>query len=382
MHAGEKILKKVFFVIPTLAGGGAERVMVHLLNNIDKRKFDPYLVLFQRKGAFLKELPDDTNICILSNKDYALGFKQFFEIISLISLINKNKPAVIVSFMWYTNVISLLAKMLCKIECKVIVAERTTLSFTNEGRIVGWIRRWTIRYFYPVSHYYIAQTKQMRQELIEKAHLQSEKIKIIHNPIDIHEIKKMSKKQIDMAGFNPELSLILSVGRLTIEKGYNNLIRAFSHVNKKNDAYLMILGEGEERHRLERLVKKLGVKENVFLPGFEKNPYKYLAHSTMFVLPSLYEGFPNALLESLSLGVPSIATRCQNGPSEIITDGVDGILVPPTDESALVDALKQLLVDKNLRNRLGEAGKKRAMDFRVEKIIKQYEEVIEAVCLP
>ena len=143
---------------------------------------------------------------------------------------------------------------------------------------------------------------------------------------------------------------------------------------------LIILGEGKEKENLLKLVEKLGLNDRVSFEGFQENPYKYLARSTVFVLSSLYEGFPNVLLEAMALGIPSVATRCPTGPDEIITEGVDGVLIPPADEKAIADAIKKLLLDEDLRKRLSEAGKRRIQDFAVEKIVKQYEDAIESVC--
>ena len=382
MHAREKMLKWVSFIIPTLPGGGAERVIIQLLQHIDRKRFSPCLVLFQEKGTLMKDLPSDVKLYAFIKKDYVHGLKQLLELIKLASLIKRTKPRVIVSFMWYTNVISLLARMLCGIRAKhkVIVSERTTLSFTYGGRLIGWLRRRVTQLLYPTADRVIAQTRQTKQELLETTHLQADRVKVIHNPVDIQALEEISKEPIEVIWFNLELPLVLSIGRLTIEKGFEHLIRAFAQVIKEHPAHLVILGEGKERCRLQGLVNQLGVKEWVHLPGFEKNPYKYLAHSTLFVLSSLYEGFPNVLLEALALGVPSVATRCPTGPEEIITDGVDGILVPPANESALADAIRRALLDAGLRKRLGEVGKKRALDFEVDKIVRQYEAVIEETC--
>ncbi|OGP30994.1 MAG: hypothetical protein A2073_01515 [Deltaproteobacteria bacterium GWC2_42_11] len=168
---------------------------------------------------------------------------------------------------------------------------------------------------------------------------------------------------------------------MTQQKGFDYLLKAFSIVLSEGIACrIVIMGKGKEEGFLKKLAKQLNISDRVDFLGFQQNPYRYMLHSTVFVLSSLYEGFPNVLLEALALGVPSIAARCPTGPEEIIADGVNGLLVPPADEKSLAEAIKRLLTDEALRKRLGEAGKKCAEDFRVAKIIKEYEAVIEGVC--
>ncbi|MDI7258450.1 MAG: glycosyltransferase [Thermodesulfobacteriota bacterium] len=372
--------RKVVFVIPTLSGGGAERVLIRILRNMDRARFDPHLVLFRKVGAFLDHVPSDVAIHSLVHCKYYFIFRWliYFRYKKYVSML---RPDVVLSFMWYPNFIVLLEKWLGRGERKVIVSERYTLALSYEGRMTEWIRKWIIRLFYPTADRVLAVTQQMRQELLERAPLLPARVKVINNTVDIQGVNKLSKEPVNLTGFDPLLPIIISTGRLSIQKGFNYLIRAFSQVVERHPTYLVILGEGKERNHLERLISQVGIQERVHLPGFVMNPYKYLTRSSIFVLSSLYEGFPNVLVEAMALGIPCIATRCPTGPEEIITDGVNGLLVPPGDEKSLADAIKRLLVDEGFRKRLGEAGKKRAEDFRAEKIVRQYEDAIESVCV-
>jgi glycosyltransferase involved in cell wall biosynthesis len=370
--------RKILFLIPALPVGGAERVMIQILRRVDRSRFNPHLVLFQRSGAFLDHVPGDVDVHPLVPRKYyfLMRWLVYFKYKKCVSRL---RPDVVVSFMWYPNFIALLEKRLSRVPRKVIVCEHSTLSFTKGGRLIGLIRKWMIRLSYPAADRVIALTGQMRQELMAGAPLSQDRVKVVHNPADIHELETLSKEPVDQKWFNPSVPLILSIGRLTIEKGFDHLIRAFSQIDGSHPARLVILGEGEERGRLEGVIHQLGIGEKVCLPGLEKNPYKYLAHSTLFVLSSNFEGFPNVLIEAMALGVPCIATRCPTGPEEIITDGVDGLLVPPGDEKALAAAMTRLLKNATLRHRLSETGKRRAGDFEVKKIVKEYEDLISSV---
>lgn len=366
-------MKKVFFVIPTLHGGGAERVMVNILRYIDRSKFKPNLVLFVKKGELLSEIPQDVRLLVLNSR--------WLVPVKLAGLLRKERPDAVVSFMWYANLIILITKMFSGINCKLAASERSTFLGSNEGRVVEFFRRLAARYFYPMADAVIVNSKNMGAQLKQLFKIVPEKIKVIYNPIDLQEVKQFSGEEIEHLRYMNDMPVIVGIGRLSREKGFDYLINAV-HILKRDgvNCRLIMLGNGTEKKKLKDLASKLQIHDRVDFPGFQKNPYKYLSKAAVFVLSSLYEGFPNALLEALALGVPSIATRCSTGPEEIITDGVNGILVPPADDRKLADAIKRLLLDEGLRKRLGEAGKKRAEDFRVEKIIKQYEDVIEAIC--
>lgn len=127
------------------------------------------------------------------------------------------------------------------------------------------------------------------------------------------------------------------------------------------------------------MASELGVAERVQFAGFLENPYPLLASATAFALPSRYEGFPNALLEAMALGLPCVASRCPTGPEEIVTDGADGLLVPIEDHVALAEALGRLLSDEALRARLGVAAAKRARDFDAPVVVRRFEALLDEV---
>lgn len=381
MYAGEKELKKILFVIPTLSGGGSERVMVHLIRNIDRSKFNPCLVLFEKKGQYLEDLPSNIQIFELKKGGYKYGF-QWLILFKLRKLIEKQKPDIILSFMWYTNLIALIARSLSKSKCRIAVSERYGLLISHEGWLIELLRRQVIRFFYPKANLIIVNAKEMGIQLRKMLNISENKIAVIYNPVDLKKINQLCIKDAHHLWYKEQIPIITAVGRLTLQKGFTYLLKAVRILllSEGIQCRLVILGRGPEQERLEKLAVELGINTNVEFFGFQTNPYKYLARSTVFVLSSLYEGFPNVLLEAMALGIPSVATRCPTGPDEIITEGVDGILVPSADEKAIADAIKKLLLDDDLRKRLSEAGKRRIQDFAVEKIVKQYEDAIESVC--
>ncbi len=371
-------MKKVMFVIPALSGGGAERVVLYLLKFIDRKRYIPELVVFEKKGELLHCLPSDVKVYSLKKRIHNISGFQWLVFLELTRLFKRQQPDFIISFMWYTNFITLTAGV-CSYNClsNIIVSERYSISRSLEGRLVEWIRRKVIRFLYPKAKKVIANSEGLREELIYFCRLPNEKVITIYNPVDIEYIRNLSIEEVEESIFDDKIPIVLAIGRLTKQKGFDYLIKAIHTINSDGlKTYLVLLGQGREEERLKELVKKLQIEDRVFFLGFKNNPYKYLARATVFVLSSLYEGFPNVLLEAMALGVPSVATRCPTGPEEIITDGINGVLVPPADEKTLAEAIKRLLLDEKLRRRLSLSAKKRAEEFEVKRIVREFEEVI------
>jgi len=137
----------------------------------------------------------------------------------------------------------------------------------------------------------------------------------------------------------------MGMGRLTRQKDFPTLIRAFAVVRSQSSCRLMILGEGQDRSKLKRLTEVLGIQDDVDFPGFVANPYRFLSRAKLFVLSSVWEGSPNALSEAMALGVPVVATDCPSGPREILQGGLYGPLVPMGDVDALAEAMRATLAN-------------------------------------
>jgi glycosyltransferase involved in cell wall biosynthesis len=165
-------------------------------------------------------------------------------------------------------------------------------------------------------------------------------------------------------------------GRLTPQKGFADLIDAFTRVRAVLPASLWIVGEGEERGRLERQIRRLGLTDSVRLLGFRRNPYQYLAAADVFALSSRYEGFGNVVVEAMACNTPVVATDCPYGPAEIISDGLNGVLTPPADAEALSQAIIRVLKDPSLQRRLAERGRIRSQDFTAPKIADVYGDLL------
>lgn len=346
--------KKLLFVIPSLEGGGAEKVILNLANNIDRDKFDVNLILLDKRGPYVQFLKNDIKVINL-NKDKARK-----SIISLIIQINKIKPDLILSTLTHINFIIILIRGFLKGNPKIFVREANMPSkYVKNNKIYT--------YLYNKSDFIIAQCQEMKDDMIKNFNINNLKVKYIYNPLDI---KSIERKKIMFNPYDSKKINFVSVGRLTFQKGFDNLIDTFSIINQKISNWkLTILGDGELKEELFLKIRKLNLQDKIDIVGFKENPYPYYYYSDMYILSSRYEGFPNTLLEALACKTKVIAYDCKSGPREILCDGKYGILVKEGDSNALANSILEYLNEENL-------SKDRALDFSICNIVKLYEELL------
>jgi glycosyltransferase involved in cell wall biosynthesis len=369
---------KITFFTSNLEVGGAERSIVKLANALGKNYFEVSFLLCSAKGFLLQSLSKEITVVDLKSPNIGLC------LIKVIKYFREEKPDIIFSALDQINIVSIFASFFCKRKPKIIITERSTFSRVSthaSSKIINKIiRRFIlprlVKIFYKKADLIICVSRGVANDISEIiGNLPN--IEVVYNPVVDSNFLELSKEPVTDFNINSKLlPIILAVGRLTKAKDYPTLLRAFSIVLRERPAYLVILGEGEERKNIENLIKKLNILENVFLLGFQKNPLKYMAKADIFVLSSILEGFPNVLVEAMACGVPVVSTVCQSGPNEIVENEKNGLLVPVEDEGALAGAIIKLLTNPGLRKRLSEEGKKRAEDFSTKIIVKQYEEVM------
>jgi glycosyltransferase involved in cell wall biosynthesis len=233
-----------------------------------------------------------------------------------------------------------------------------------------------MRRLYPKADRIVAVSQGVADDLISLLNLPHEKVTVIYNPIFTPELFEQAKQPANHPWFEQNrLPVILAVGRLTRQKDYPILFRAFSLVRQVRPAKLLILGEGEERANLERLAIELGIQNDVSMPGFVDNPFAFMAKASVFVLSSAWEGFGNVLVEALACGCPVVATDCRSGPREILDNGRYGRLVPVGDHEALAKAILETLDNPDFpANR--QTRLQRAMEFSVDAAVDKYLKVL------
>lgn len=369
---------KVLFVAPILGGGGVERVVSNLLSHLDKKRFDTSLVLYRKEGAYLDtRLQHVPTFRLHSKGEGLLALPK--EIWATANIIRREKPGVVFSLLARANLIAVLAARLSGVKTSVVISERGNLTMVlNAGsKIRSLLLRWGVKMLYRYADCIVTVSDGVKDDLIKNFGILTSKIKTIYNPVDIERISRLAREPVDHPWFDDELPVVIAMGRLESQKGYPYLLRAIARVKNIHPCRLMILGEGKKRGEQEYLVQELGIKQNVAFLGFQKNPFKYLARADFFVLPSLWEGFGNVIIEAMACGAPVIASHCPSGPDEIIKNGFNGLLVPPADDGALADAMLSVLDDKELARRLSENGRCRAKDFSANKGVRKYGEIFE-----
>jgi glycosyltransferase involved in cell wall biosynthesis len=285
--------------------------------------------------------------------------------------IKSTHPDVVVSHIHRTNVMTIMATG--RRQAPVVVVEHNDPGRNPAGRIWDTLRQRTyprVRKLVSVSHGVDEHFSWLPQS----------QRTVIHNPIvPIVPIVFDQNRHRTDTGANQ--FWIASMGRLTQQKGFDLLLQAFSKVAHKHpDWRLMIIGDGPMRAQLEALAQRLELSSRVTFTGLVRDPNELLAKARLFVMASRFEGFPYAALEALASGLPVIYTDCHSGPREIIRTGVDGLLVPTGDITALASAMDQLISDASLRDRMAERAPEVLERFGLDPIISQWEQLFKEVC--
>ncbi|MDA7818278.1 glycosyltransferase family 4 protein [Sulfurimonas sp.] len=342
-------------MIYSLENGGAERVLSTLSNYFIKtnkvtiltfKNGTPYYKL--NKNIIVKSINSSNN----SNNIFEAIKNNFITIINLTKTIKKINPDVVISFMTTSNI---LATISCKIINKpIIISERVNYDIIR-SKIWKNIRK----FIYPFSDYLVVQSN---YDLEKYSFVKN--TEIIYNPLFFNEPIENKDRE----------KFILAVGRLDKQKGFDILIEAYSKLD--TDFKLIIVGEGTERESLENLISRENLSSNVELVGRKSDIIDYYNRTSIFVLSSRFEGFPNALCEAMACGCPSIAFDCKTGPSNIIENGINGILVEPENVEKLSLAMKYLLENVELRNRLSDNAMRITEKLNIENIASQWGEII------
>jgi glycosyltransferase involved in cell wall biosynthesis len=219
-----------------------------------------------------------------------------------------------------------------------------SLEMTHARSLKGRFLHWLVKRLYPTAPTVVSVSEEAADDLARVTGMARDAIVTIHNPVITPEVFVRAQQPNPHPWLSGDHeSVVLAIGRLVAHKDFSTLIRAFAHVSTETKARLIILGEGEQRVELERLVRQLDVVDRVDLPGFVDNPYSYLSRASAFVLSSQREGLPTVLIEALALEVPIVSTDCKSGPKEILEGGRYGRIVPVGDVSSMSRAISDVL---------------------------------------
>ncbi len=363
--------RPVWLLRPTLGEGGADRVTLILLRELDRRRFAPSLVLMRRQGALLTEVPVDVPIVSLDAASLWSAWRP------LAGLLRRRPPAILFSTSSGTNLAALVARRLAPGPYAVVLSERGLLfrGRYDPKRIALFLLK---RLLYRQADVITAVSEGVRQDLSRRLRLDPARIRVVHNPIVSAELEELAAAALEHPWCGGAEPLVLAAGRLVAEKDHATLLDAFARLRARLPARLLILGEGPLRPALERRVRALGLEESVQLPGFDPNPFRYMARCDLFVLSSAFEGLPGVLIQAMACGAAVIATDCPGGPAEIVRPDYDGLLTPVGDPSTLAETMLSLLEDPERRARLGERARRSAQRFGVAAALRNYTEALLA----
>ncbi len=318
-------------LVPAFVGGGAQRIGLTLAGALGDA-LDVDLVACRPVGELRASVPPNVRVVDLNASRMATALPP------LVRYLRHARPAGLISMLTHTNVAAIVASRVACTGTRVVVTEHLPPQRRHLGERIG--TRLTAPLYATAE--VVAVSTGVRRDLSEATGIPQRRIHVIYNPVDVRSL--LDRACEPAAGLAPgRVPMLLSVGRLTEQKDHVTLVRAFALVRAQRRCALVILGEGEGRAAIEAEARRLGVADDLTLPGFVPNPYPEFRRAAAFVLSSRWEGLPTVLIEALVRGVPGVSTACKAGPREILGDGRYGTLVPVGDAGALASAILSTL---------------------------------------
>lgn len=387
------LMKKIAFFNVGLGGGGAERIAINLIQEL-QFEYDIHIIVIINNIEY--EIPNNVKIHSLGGGSYEdSNLKKLLMIpvwaFRLAKYIKSSKIEACLSFNNRTNYILVLSKVF-KHNCKTLIVEQIDIKMVNKlNRLASLITKIMIMLLYNRADTIITASKRLA-ELLKKNFRVSINIKTLYNSVNSDRIRKLSEYELEDNFFENKFNFV-HVGRFFPQKNHLNLIKAFSKLKYEN-IQLILLGkgglEGDTFNQSKNLVEDLGLQNKVIFAGFDNNPFKYLKKAQVFVLSSDFEGLPMVILEAMSVGLPIISTDCSTGPREILAPATDvsyvndsaveiadyGVIVPTNEPILLAEAMELLYHNKDIRENLSKKSLIRVKDFDIKKISEGYIDVI------
>ncbi len=328
--------KKVTIFVSFSGQGGVERMITNLAQGMIDAGVAVDMVLIKAKGEHIKAIPEQARIIKLSSRHTATSL---FE---LIGYLRRERPDAILAVKHRAIKTAALACRLTGLNIPLAGRLGTTVSAALKGRsaLKKWLWYRSMRNGYRHVDTIVAVSQGVADDVRTITALPDNRLRVVRNPVITPALYQQANETLDHPWFNDSnIPVILGAGRLTRQKDFPTLLRAFAKVRQQQPCRLMILGEGSDRAELEQLAGELGISDDFDMPGFVANPFKYIARVQLFVLSSRWEGSPNSLTEALALGTPVVSTDCPSGPIELLEKGKYGPLIEMGDHQGMAQAI-------------------------------------------
>ncbi len=358
--------------LPSFGDGGVERMLVNLAAGLARRDLQVDFVTRSRAAPYLDRLPDRVNLV-------ELGAGGTFAVLPpTIRYLRAARPDFVLCGKDRAARNVLRARRLSGVDFQLVMRPGTTVSerLARRGPYKRWRAYRLIRGVYRQAVAVVGNSAGVVDDIAAIAGLPAQRMHLIRNPVVTPDLAAQAAEPFEHPWFVPGAPpVIVGVGGLRRQKGFDSLVRAFAQVHAQRPCRLMILGDGHLRESLLQLADELGVADDLALPGFDPRPYRIVARAALFVLASRWEGSPNALTEALALGTPVVATDCPSGPREILAGGEVAPLVAVDDVDAMGAAIRRTLDDPGDRARRIAA----VAEYTVETCAARYHALFDAL---
>lgn len=367
MSQGEDASLSVSLFLYSFRGGGAEKMMVTLANELAHRDHEVDLVLVDDSG------PNQSRVDPKVTQTVIGGNSLLSMISNLWKYLMRREQDVLLSTLELPNVASVVAGKATSVPVVLRIASvNSKRSRHGKYRLIPHLKRLS----YPRADAIVAISDGVGRDVARITGMDPADTTTIYNPAYEPDVPELARKSVDLEWLTDhEKRVAIGVGHFKPQKDFATLIRAVDRVNDQQELYLVLLGEGELEQELRTLAKQLGIQDRVNFPGYVENPYAYMARANVFVLSSTFEGFGNVIVEAMACGTPVVSTDCPGGPTEILDGGTYGSLVPVGDDRAMAEAIRDQLSSPTDPDHL----QSRVRDFSIEQVVDQYETVVRSV---